>query len=590
MCGIVAYLGSDTKAKKLISVLKKLEYRGYDSSGFSSLKNHELKAVKSVGSIKNLEDITPDEIEVSCFISHTRWATHGKPSEINSHPHISAKGNWAVVHNGIIENFDKLKECLNTKPQSQTDTAVVSQILEEQNVQDIFGFIKVCNGLEGSFGMACQNKNYNDKLFLAKRKSPLYLSKNKKNDVLVASDPICFVGFSSEYYSFSDDEFAEVCGGDVAFYNKNGEIITKSHLVLDDIFFECEKSDYPHYMIKEINEQKQALKRQVSTYKQNEIFAKFDGSFIQKFNKVVFVGCGTAYHAGLVGAKFFSTQTNIFSTCEVASEFIYSSPVFADEKTLFVLVSQSGETADTLLALEIAKKHGSTTIALTNVLYSSLASKCDYILPVCAGPEIAVASTKAYVCQLSAIYMFASHIKNVITGDNNDYYDEIDMVSDEILNFDKNKIEKLAKKIVEKNDAIFIGKNIDYITALESSLKLKEVGYIPSACYPSGELKHGFLALVESGTPLVVIAGHFKTASKTFNAMHEAVSRGAEATVITNQNCENFENVIQINCKNEMLFAMLSIVPLQYLAYIVSVAKNINPDQPRNLAKSVTVE
>ena len=590
MCGIVGYVGKKTKAKKLIKVLKKLEYRGYDSSGIASLEDSQVKTFKQTGSIKNLEQIVPDEYETSCLIAHTRWATHGKPTELNAHPHSSNESEWTIVHNGIIENYKEIKAKLKSKPQSETDTAVVSCLLEERKAESVKDFIKVFDEVDGSYAIVAENKSKSNELFLAKHKSPLYLSINEDNDVLVASDPICFVGFSKKYYTFNDGEFGHVQNGTVTFFAGDGSKITKKTKQLDDTFEESDKDEFEHFMLKEILEQPRAIKRQIKTFKDNDVMKKFDKEFISKFNNIKLIGCGTAYHAGLMGAKFLSKMTGLPAIADMASEFIYNKPVFADEQTLFIFVSQSGETADTLCALDLAKSKGATAVALTNVLYSTLASKCDYIIPVCAGPEIAVASTKAYVCQLTALYALSMHLKGELENSPIDCYEKIEQLSEEILDFDMSLIDSLAESIQDKNETIFIGKDCDYISACEASLKLKEVAYINSASYPSGELKHGFLALVEQGTPLVVFAGNKKTNSKTFNAAHEAMSRGANSIVVTNQNIEGFENVIKIKDDDDMVFPILSIAPLQYLAYKVSTSRGINPDQPRNLAKSVTVE
>ena len=590
MCGIVGYVGKKIKVKNIVKILKKLEYRGYDSSGIASLDDGKVVTLKQTGNIKNLDDLVPEHMETTCIIAHTRWATHGEPSVLNAHPHSSTNGDWTIVHNGIIENFEVIKKNLKNKPKSETDTAVVSELLEEKNISDIFGFIDAFSAVLGSFAIVAENKNNKGQLFLAKRKSPLYLARNDSGDFLIASDPICFVGFSKGYYTFSDEEFALVSCDDVKFYSKEKALLTKQTSHLDESFEESSKNDFEHFMLKEIFEQPKALERQIKTYKDSDALQKFDVKFIKKFNTIKIVGCGTAYHASLIGAKYLSKLTGIYCCAEMASEFIYCQPVFADEKTLFIFVSQSGETADTLCALNLAKSKGATCIALTNVLYSSLASNCDFVLPVCAGPEIAVASTKAYVCQLSALYIFAMHLKNKLSGEKTDTFSKIENVADKILDFNFSQIDKLAEIIKERDDAIFIGKDFDYITSLEASLKLKEVAYINSASYPSGELKHGFLALVQNGTPLIVFAGNKKTNSKTFNSAHEAIARGASEIIVTNQKIEGFENVIEINEDDDMLFPMLSIAPLQYLAYKVSVLKGINPDQPRNLAKSVTVE
>ena len=586
MCGIVGYIGKRKNLKDIIGKLKKLEYRGYDSSGIATAEKGKITCFKEVGCIDNLSKTVPDELQTSCAIAHTRWATHGKPLTKNAHPHSSNSGDWSLVHNGIIENYLELKENLQAI-ESDTDSAVVAQLLEERKVETIEDFMSTFAKVKGSYSIVAVNKNKPQELFLAKNKSPLYVAENN-GDYLIASDPICFVGEAKEYYELLDGDFAHIDKFGVLFYAQ-GKKIEKETVELDDSFENFSDEGYEHFMLKEIYEEPEAFKRQVKFYKEHRVFDKFDENFITKFDEVVFVGCGTAYHASLFGANFFRKQLNIKARAEIASEFIYSKPVFINEKMLFVLVSQSGETADTLMALQLAKEGGAKTIALTNVLYSSLAKKADYVLPVYAGPEIAVASTKAYTCQLSALYMFSSFLKTQ-QGFDVDYFADVLQLADKALKFDMAKIEKIADEIKNETTPIFIGKDLDYITAMESSLKLKEVSYINATNYSSGELKHGFLALVEEGTPLFVFCTQHDIAGKSINAANEAMSRGARKYLITNIEQEDDENVIFIDDKNELTASILAIIPMQYLAYRVSISKGINPDKPRNLAKSVTVE
>lgn len=587
MCGIVGYLGKKKKAKEIIENLQNLEYRGYDSSGIAVLENKKIVSFKQVGCISELKKEVPEALETTCAIAHTRWATHGKSTVVNAHPHSSDDGKWTLVHNGIVENYLELKQELSGNIESQTDTAVVAQLLAERKAETIEDFMGVFAELKGSYSIVAINKNRENELFLAKNKSPLYVAENS-GDYFVASDPICFVGVAKEYYEFVDGDFAHIDESGIKFY-AFGKEITKKKVMLDDSFESFSNNGFEHFMLKEIYEEPEALRRQVKFFKEHQVLEKFSKDFMSKFDEVVFVGCGTAYHASLFGANYFRKQLGIKARADVASEFIYSKPIFADEKMLFVLVSQSGETADTLMAEKIAREKGATTLALTNVLYSSLAKRADYVIPVCAGPEIAVASTKAYVCQLSALYMFASHLKNY-AGGNENYFDDILRVADKALAFDMKKVERIAEEIKDSTKPIFIGKDLDYITAMESSLKLKEVSYINSTNYSSGELKHGFLALVEEGTPLFVFCTQSEICGKSLNASHEAISRGARQYLVTNINQEDSEDVIFIDEKNELVASILSIVPMQYMAYKVSISKGINPDKPRNLAKSVTVE
>ena len=587
MCGIVGYLGKKKKAKEIVENLQKLEYRGYDSSGIAVSKDGEFACFKQIGCISELKKEVPDNLEATCAIAHTRWATHGKSTVENAHPHSSNDGLWTLVHNGIIENYLEVKKTLKEEIKSQTDTAVVAQLLGEQNAQTIYDFMKAFETLKGSYSIVAMNKNKTDELFLAKNKSPLYVAENN-GDFFVASDPICFGGLAKYYYEFNDNDFAHLSNGVIRFYFDGKEIV-KEKKMLDDTFENISNEGFEHFMLKEIYEEPEALKRQVNFFRDRKVLENFSKEFLSKFDEVVFVGCGTAYHASLFGASYFKKQLGIRARAEVASEFIYSKPIFVSDKMLFVLVSQSGETADTLMAEKIARENGATTIALTNVLYSSLAKRTDYVLPVFAGPEIAVASTKAYVCQLSALYMFATHLKNC-AGENEDYFLDILRVSEKSLSFDMKKIERIACEIKDSTKPLFIGKDLDFITSMEASLKLKEVSYINSTNYSSGELKHGFLALVEDGTPLFVFCTQKEISGKSLNASHEAISRGAKQYLITNDKNYVGEDVIFIDEENELLASILAIIPMQYMAYKVSISKGINPDKPRNLAKSVTVE
>lgn len=588
MCGIACYIGKEKQTTFLINALKKLEYRGYDSSGIASVKNNEIKVVKASGNIKNLEQKLNNDDVITCAISHTRWATHGKPNEDNAHPHLSKNKTFAIVHNGIIENYQKLKDDFSIYPNNETDTAVVAELLEKRQVKDIFGFIKTIKLLQGSFAISCIVNTKKSTMFLAKEKSPLYVSKNKQGDFMVASDPVCFLHFSRKYYVFNDGEFAKIENNKITFYNAQECKISKKETSFEEFFEDAEKDEYSHFMLKEIMEEKKALLRQVEVYRLQKILEKFDDWFLFKFNEVKFIACGTAYHAGLMGAKYIQKILNKKASAEIASEFVYQNPNFVSSKTLYVFISQSGETADTLRALEMVKQEGATTIALTNVLYSSLSKNVDYVLPICAGVEIAVASTKAYVCMLSAIYLFCEYFKG--KKDYQNSLKEISSLAFKILEFDKEKILQTAKMISRNKDAIFIGKDMDYVTALEASLKLKEVSYINANTYPSGELKHGFLALIEKGTPLFVFANQSSLMSKTESSTNEAIARGADVVAFSNNDELNFQCVIKINEQNELLAQILAIAPMQFLAYHVSIEKNINPDQPRNLAKSVTVE
>lgn len=590
MCGIVGYIG-DNNVNFLINKLSKVEYRGYDSSGFANLKNGKIEVHKSLGAITNLIQKTDKEKRINCALAHTRWATHGKPSEINAHPHISKDKNFALVHNGIIENFNELKNKFNLNIVSETDTEVVVELLSKNKVDNIHSFIDTIKQLKGSYAFALINTKNENTMFVAKNQSPLYCAK-KNNEILVASDPICFVNFSEEYYSLNDGEFALLKKGNITFYNKYHQEIIKSSIILDKILEAAEKGNYPHFMLKEIMEEKFALKRIRDCYSEQNFLNKIDKNFLKKFDKIEFIGCGTAYHAGLMGARYMEHIVKIPSSAYIASEFIYMNPLISS-KTLYIFVSQSGETADTLRAMELVKSKGCKTLAISNVLYSTLAKNVDFVLPVCAGPEIAVASTKAYVCQLAVLYILAKHIKNIKNNKKYNYLNDLIKIEKEILNFDYKTLDEIAEFLKDKPQAIYIGKDLDFVTANEAGLKLKEISYIYASAYPSGELKHGFLAIVDEDTTMFVIANNKKLNDKTCNASLEAKSRGAQLVLIGgNEKVDILKPKwhIKLPDLNEYLLPIVSIAHLQYISYLVSIKKGLNPDKPRNLAKSVTVE
>ncbi|MBR6778891.1 MAG: glutamine--fructose-6-phosphate transaminase (isomerizing) [Clostridia bacterium] len=597
MCGIVGYIGNKTIDKELVDGLKLLEYRGYDSAGVAVLKNDKIYTTKAEGNISCLEKILKNEENATVGIAHTRWATHGKPSINNAHPHISSDKEWAVVHNGIIENFGQLKNDLqhnNFTFSSETDTEVIAHLLQQLNCEDkINTVIKTCKMLEGSFALAIINKNIDGTIYLAKRKSPLYISLNNA-ETFVASDPICFAGKTQSYYSLNDDEFCEAKIGKLIFYNLNGETISKKPIEMTDFDIKIDKQNYAHFMLKEIQETPSILKRIVQTYKDNNAFDKINNQILKNINKIILVGCGTAYHAGLVGASFIEKFAKIEARCFVASEFRYNDPLI-DDKTLAIFVSQSGETADTIMAHELAKQKGAITIALTNVLYSSLAKKVDFIFPICAGPEIAVASTKAYTAQISILNMFAKHLCNVRNNTNFNFIDSLSNLANTLKILDINCLEDISKELINEKTMFFIGRGLDYFTCEEASLKLKEITYINSQAYPAGELKHGFLALVENGTHVFVIATQKALLDKTLNGAHEASARGAKLVIATQfdipkSQLKDIYKIISLQNFDEDLMPIASIGAFQMLSYLTSTKKGINPDQPRNLAKSVTVE
>lgn len=598
MCGIVGYFGNGNVEETLISKLKLLEYRGYDSSGIAVKSGNKLFIKKAVGEIKNLEEVVEPVEGARLGIAHTRWATHGKPSEENAHPHVSEDSDWAIVHNGIIENYEELKANLQGfgyNFYSATDTEIVAKLLEHYRKKiDINknheALIRACAKLEGSYALAVINKNQ-DKIYFAKNKSPLYCALNG-GEFMLASDPICFVGFAEEYYALKDKEFGYFSEGEVVFFNDLNKEIEKDTLKLD-----CERydfnNDYPHYMIKEINESKRVLEAIRDFYSVDTNLSSIEKIDWRKIESIKIVGCGTAYHAGLVGANIFEEILGFECNTYVASEFRYKDPKIND-KTAVILVSQSGETADTLAALDVAKEKGAVSIAVVNVEYSALAKSCDVTLPIKAGVEIAVASTKAYIAQIAVLYILAKKIASIKTG-SKFTLDAVNEVIDAVLCDDEAELKYIANKLQYQSSLFMIGRGSDYCTAQEACLKIKETSYINANTYFAGELKHGFLALITNNTYVIVFATEESVLKKTLANAEEAKARGGKLILITDAELDkeqipNFYRIIKVKKVNSPLQAIVNVIPWQKIAYYMSVNKGYNPDKPRNLAKSVTVE
>ncbi len=593
MCGIVGFIGSESQ-KTVIKNLKRLEYRGYDSAGIAVKDNcGEIQLYKSKGEINNLEKITKINNNAILSIGHTRWATHGKPDEINAHPHVSNNGKWLVAHNGIIENYIQLKDVLVKKGYdfySQTDTEVVAKLLEYyDNGNDLETVLKTCGVISGSYAFVIINKN-SDRIYFAKNRSPLYCS-CKDNETLIVSDVICLSDFNKEYYSIPDGTVGYAEKGDVKFYDKFGNVDLKLETLECDLTKNT--NTYQHFMLKEIYETKSAITNIIEFYSQSNIVDKYKNFEIDKIKRAKFIGCGTAYHASEIGAKMFEKQTGIESRAYVASEFRYSDVIMGKD-TLVVFISQSGETADTLAALEKAKASGALTVAVVNVEYSTLAKSVDFYFPIKAGVEVAVASTKAYCAQLIVLHIISCMFASIL---NNEKFilDDVKKLCEEFEFGNINQIKLLSDVLRYKKVLYMIGRGEDYFTALEAGLKIKETSYINSETYYAGELKHGFLALIEEDTYVIVFATDKKVFKKTISNAEEAKARGAKVILFTcieleETEKENFYFVIKIKDLNNPLQCVMNIVPWQMMAYYISINKGINPDKPRNLAKSVTVE
>lgn len=606
MCGIVGYIGHGDTKEIILDGLKSLEYRGYDSSGMALISHGEIIVEKKTGKIQNLADSIKGKVFSSEIgIGHTRWATHGIPSDINSHPHYSMDKSTAVVHNGIIENYQTLRKELEKKGYvfaSDTDTEVISHLIQEYYNGDILDtVIQVLKKLEGSYALGIVHKNHPDKLICARQHSPLVIGAGE-NENFIASDVSALLKHTKDVYYLEDGDIAVLKNNEIKIYDENKNPVKRDKKYIEWNIEQAEKCGYPHFMLKEIYEQPEAVRETIKKRVHNgkadfsDIFTFED---IQNINKIYIVACGTAYHAGLIGQFALQKTAGVDSSSEVASEFRYSDP-FIDEKTMAIFVSQSGETSDTLAAMKEAKKKGALTVAVTNVVGSTISREADKVIYTMAGPEIAVASTKAYVTQITVFYLLALYIaelRNYISEETyKNYLNEIENIPEKIKSVLENHeiIKETAEFFKDKTNGFYIGRGLDYKTALEGSLKIKEVSYIHTEAFPSGELKHGTIALIEDGTPVVVIATQKNLIEKSVSNIKEVKARGAYIITIGYENCENLKEVsdkfISIPDCNDIFAGFLSVIPLQLLAYYTSTAKGIDVDKPRNLAKSVTVE
>lgn len=604
MCGIVGYNGKVKATPILIDGLLSLEYRGYDSAGIAVIDNNKIDVLKKQGRVSNLQNLLNDKnLEGTIGIAHTRWATHGIPSDTNAHPHLDNNKEFAVVHNGIIENYLELKDFLKNNGYnflSETDTEVVPNLIHyyyHNGTKSVLEAVsKAINDLKGSYALEIITPYEPDKIIVARNESPVVIGKGN-NENYIASDIQALISKTNQFYFIDDKEIAVVTNDNVDFYDLN---LNKINVELKDINWaasSCDKNGYDDYMLKEINEQPVAVRETISTLlssdKVNLPLEKIDFS---KFNKIYIVACGTAMHAGLTTRYIFEKYTGIETYVDMASEFRYREPLIND-KTLCVFISQSGETADTIAALKLCKQYGSTTISIVNVIGSSITRISDYTLYTHAGPEIAVASTKAYTCQVTLLTILALYISEKLGKANEEtslLKDEIKSMPDKIQDVLKldNKIKEIAKKLYTKKDMFFVGRITDYAVAMEGSLKLKEVSYIHSEAYAAGELKHGPIALMEKGVTSIGIATNKEITPKTISNLEEMISRNADVILITNQDIGDFKptDIIRIPDCNYLLSPLLSVIPMQLLAYYIAKEKNLDVDKPRNLAKSVTVE
>ena len=579
MCGICAGIGKTSQTKNVVDGLKILEYRGYDSCGIAFVENEKLKFVKSVGQIKQLEEKTK-AILSNVVIGHTRWATHGEVNEANAHPHFSSDGKFAVVHNGIIENYKQLKQNLKVKLKSETDTEVYVNLIASQKGSALQKIISASKKVIGSFAFALLSQGEN-KIYLGKRNSPLYVAQNQ-SETWAASDLSVFVDKFEDCFVLEDDEFAVIDENKVEFFDENGKKIKKGSVSLKKFEFFKQSNIKDSFMLKEINEQPYVLKNTLQNFENKKMFEKLNIDEIKKFEQFHFIACGTAYHSSLLAAKFLQDICQKQTSVSIASEFRYNNNLLS-KNCLYVFVSQSGETADTIACAKLVKEAGCKILCETNVPYCSLNSLADYILPTYAGKECAVASTKAYSAQIFSMLLLA--FKMAGKEDVQQLKNFVDQIK--IYKF-KNA---LLKKIMSFKKIFYMGRQQDYVTAIEGALKLKEISYINCLGIAAGELKHGTLALIDENTLVVAISTQKRLKEKIESNIEEVKARGGKVLLISNFKHEilvDFEILLQDF--EEFLMPIVSIIPLQMLAFEYCRALGYDPDKPRNLAKSVTVE
>lgn len=618
MCGIVGYIGYKDATPVLINALSKLEYRGYDSAGIAVFNGEDILVRKAKGALKALEKKIADEtikgnaINGTMGIGHTRWATHGEPNDVNAHPHTNISGTIAIVHNGIIENYAKLKEWLQSQGvvfRSQTDTEVIAHLVNyyyDQSGDIMEAVLNSIHRLEGSYALGVMCKDFPDRIIAARKESPLIIGLGE-NENFIASDVPAVLEYTREVYFLDQNQVAVLYTDHVDLFTDEGEkIIAKPYHVEWDMS-SAEKCGYAHFMLKEIYEQPKALNDTIRPrlVLQNEkpVDIKFDevefGDAWKNAGRVIITACGTAYHAGVVARYAFEKFARVPVVVDVASEFRYRNPIL-NKDDIFIVISQSGETADTLAAMRLAKKAGAHIIAITNCVGSTVSREADDVIYTWAGPEIAVASTKAYTTQLACLYLLALKMANIRGKISSDEYlkllgqlEKVPSQVDEILK-DMESVQKFAAGHFNKNKVFFIGRLFDSATSLECALKLKEVSYMHSEAFAAGELKHGPIALIDKQTLVVAIATQSELYDKLSSNIVEVKTRGASTLVISQDKKDSFkevaDEVISIPETDDAFEPILSIIPAQSFAYYCAVQRGNDPDKPRNLAKSVTVE
>ena len=609
MCGIVGYIGKKNAVDVIYNGLQKLEYRGYDSAGIAVIENNKIERRRSVGKLVNLQkNIKSNKIFGNIGIGHTRWATHGKPSEENAHPHTDCSGKIVVVHNGIIENYVSLKKQLQKEKHkfaSETDTEVVAHLIEKYYKGDLLAAVKsALKNIEGAYALcaiSCEDKS---RIVVARKDAPLVIGLGKDEN-FIASDVSALLQYTKDVIFLENGDVAEIKEKSIKIFDaRNKKVVRKQQKILWNAI-QAEKCGYKHFMLKEINEQTQTTQdtfRGRISDEENQIIlqsVKLTKEEISKISRICIVACGTSYHAGLTAKFLFENLTGIPTEVNIASEFRYANPVI-DNKVLTIFISQSGETADTLAALRLAKEKKSKTVAICNVVGSSVSREADNVLYTHCGPEIGVASTKAFTGQLTALYllvMFIASKKQTISKKQLAKFivnlRDVPKKISETLKL-STKIKEIAKLFQNTKQFIYLARNINYPIALEGALKLKEISYIYAEGYPAGEMKHGPIALIDETMPVMVIATKSKVYDKILSNIEEAKARGAKIIAIANKGNKDIikksDYQIFVPEVDELLSPLINVIPLQFFAYFVSVMKGCDVDQPRNLAKSVTVE
>ncbi|MGG3451074.1 glutamine--fructose-6-phosphate transaminase (isomerizing) [Domibacillus aminovorans] len=600
MCGIVGYIGSKDTKEILLKGLEKLEYRGYDSAGIAVRNEEGVHIFKEKGRIADLRAVVDEEVQSSVGIGHTRWATHGAPSLYNAHPHQNEDRRFTLVHNGVIENDEHLKReyLLDVSLQSDTDTEVIVQLIglfAKEGMTTEEAFRKTLSLLKGSYALALLDKEDDSTIYVAKNKSPLLVGLGENYNV-VASDAMAMLQVTDQFVELMDKEMVLVTSDSVTIKNTNAEIIERASYTAELDAGDIEKGTYPHYMLKEVDEQPFVIRKILQSYQNEKGELTIEANILNALNeadRLYIVACGTSYHAGLVGKQYIEQLANIPVEVHVASEFVYNMPLLS-KKPLFIFISQSGETADSRAVLVKVKELGYRALTITNVAGSTMSREADYTLLLHAGPEIAVASTKAYTAQIAVLSILAANVaKSTGIEMGFDLVHELGIAANaiEVLCDGKEEFEKIARDYLSTTrNCFFIGRSIDYYAVLEGALKLKEISYIQAEGFAGGELKHGTIALIEDGTPVIALATQAAVNLNIRGNVKEVAARGANTCVISMQGLDQEGDRFVLPAVHELLAPLVAVIPFQLIAYYAALHRDCDVDKPRNLAKSVTVE